>query len=225
MKTKLLILFFTLLSLPQASWSQRVDNGTEGLALVDASTLAKPTEVETLLAAFEKGSMPSESFLKSFTADHGFVYRESSQPDLRNFRINKYFKKNFKNNFQDRGFFIYYVNDQGNILPKASYIKLDYDFRNLSGFMRSSWRVLFSENYNSLISNKYLKDDDSLDDGWPYLFIREYMNTLIVLEVRYLDDNELRENKIPENRVYNQFSTDTKKAVISKIIYLFKLNK
>lgn len=221
MKTKLLILFFTLLSLPQASWSQRVDNGTEGLALVDASTLAKPTEVETLLAAFEKGSMPSESFLKSFTADHGFVYRESSQPDLRNFRINKYFKKNL----QERGFFRYYINDQGNILPKASYIQLDSEFSYLSGFSRVSWRVLFSENYNSLISNKYLKDDDSLDDGWPYLFIREYMNTLIVLEVRYLDDNELRENKIPENRVYNQFSTDTEKAVVTKIIYLFKLNK
>lgn len=74
MKSKMLVLFFAVLTLSQAGWSQRVDNGTEGLALSNVNELPKGSEVERLLAAYEKGSMPSLETLEKFNTSPNNVY-------------------------------------------------------------------------------------------------------------------------------------------------------
>lgn len=208
MKTKLLILFFTLLSLPQASWSQRVDNGTEGLALVDASTLAKPTEVETILAAFEKGSMPSESFLKGFQNGSTIYYLlDDLSSDLRQFRKYQIKKSYFESELLTRGSLLSTTIEISMLVPGLKNVKYEY---------------LFSEQYNSLVSNyNGTHYDSSLNIRLPQKFIREYMGSLIGLEVRYYDNNEFKKYKVPTNRIYSQFSTETLIAVIEQIYYIF----
>lgn len=208
MKTKLLILFFTLLSLPQASWSQRVDNGTEGLALVDAGRLAKPTEVETLLAAFEKGSMPSESFLKGSQNRSAIYYSpDDLSSDLRQFRKYQIKTSNFESNLLTRGSLLPTTIEISIRIPNHGYVTYEY---------------LFSEQYNSLVSNYYgTHYDSSSNIRLPREFIREYMGSLIGLEVRYYDNNEFKKYNVPTNRIYNQFSTETLTAVIEQIYYIF----
>lgn len=200
MKTKVMILFFAVLSLSQVSWSQRVDNGTEGLALSNADELPRGSEQERLLAAFLRGNAPSEGFLSAFRHEEiiEFISTNGLEEQLVSFGKRKHHISNFSVRLLNQGPLLsdrYLIETIG---FRLGLIGLEYEF---------------SEKYNCLLWEN--------SDGSRKIVFREYMGTLIGLRI-VLKDLESSNNKIPEARIIKEFSNGQYVAVVQGIVYIFK---